>query len=572
VQAAIEARAVTFRRRAGEVMVRDISLTVGRAELVAIIGGSGSGKTTLLDALSGLRPPTSGEVLRNEPRQLGYVPWGDSVSSVLPLVRALRYTAVLRGVYRPGNAVEDVLGLVGLANEASLPVGQLNPGARKRAAIAAELLPGPADLFLDEATTGLDQAEATEVLRLLRRLSDTGVTVLLTTSSPLEAARCDKVAVLATGGHLAFYGTPAAACGYFGADSLEEIYERLAGLGDPAAAWSRRFFYFSRTTSGSTPAPTTPGSPGPAFLVPDLAGPHSAGRPSLPFADDLDPGDWSIPGPRNGSSPAPEHGSDLGSDHGGSDHGGSGGRGGPDAGYGSGLDAEFGRDLGAGAEPDPGAGDGTDRGPDLELDAFPSVAGASRPEWRHGAGSAGSIGPARQLPVLIRRNAEILGCARRQQALVAGTLAAVLLAFCVLLGVGALNGPAAVTLAWAVLGGLVTGLASELPARAAESGVLRRERFAGLSTRAFIAAKAIVLLPVLAAADALILAVPALADRLQAGFGMSYLAVLAASAIGLAAATATIFRWNGHLTRLSLSPPPVQRRPKKTRALRAQRG
>jgi ABC-type multidrug transport system ATPase subunit len=572
VQAAIEARAVTFRRRAGEVMVRDISLTVGRAELVAIIGGSGSGKTTLLDALSGLRPPTSGEVLRNEPRQLGYVPRGDSVSSVLPLVRALRYTAVLRGVYRPGNAVEDVLGLVGLANEASLPVGQLNPGARKRAAIAAELLPGPADLFLDEATTGLDQAQATEVLRLLRRLSDTGVTVLLTTSSPLEAARCDKVAVLATGGHLAFYGTPAAACGYFGADSLEEIYERLAGLGDPAAAWSRRFFYFSRTTSGSTPAPTTPGSPGPAFLVPDLAGPHSAGRPSLPFADDLDPGDWSIPGPRNGSSPAPEHGSDLASDHEGSDHEGSGDWGGPDVGYGSGLDAEFGRDLGTGAEPDPGAGDGTDRGPDLELDAFPSVAGASHPEWRHGARSAGSIGPARQLPVLIRRNAEILGCARRQQAIVAGTLAAVLLAFCVLLGVGALNGPAAVTLAWAVLGGLVTGLASQLPARAAESGVLRRERFAGLSPRAFIAAKAIVLLPVLAAADALILAVPALADRLQAGFGMSYLAVLAASVIGLAAATATLFRWNGHLTPLSLGRPAVQRRPKRTRARRAQRG
>jgi ABC-type multidrug transport system ATPase subunit len=532
VQAAIEARAVTFRRRAGEVMVRDISLTVGRAELVAIIGGSGSGKTTLLDALSGLRPPTSGEVLRNEPRQLGYVPRGDSVSSVLPLARALRYTAALRGVYRPGNAVADALGLVGLANEASLPVGQLNPGARKRAAIAAELLSGPADLFLDEATTGLDQAQATEVLRLLRRLSDTGVTVLLTTSSPLEAARCDKVAVLATGGHLAFYGTPAAACGYFGADSLEEIYERLAGLGDPAAAWSRRFFYFSRTTSGSTPAPTTPRTPGPTFLVPDLAGPHSAGRPSLPSADDLDPGDWSVPGPRNGSPPASEHGSDLGSDYGG----------GPDAGHGSGLDAEFGRNPGTGAEPDPGAADGTDRDPDLVLDEFPAVSGASRPEWRHGARSAVSIGPGRQLPVLIRRNAEILGCARRQQAIVAGTLAAVLLAFCVLLGAGALNGPAAVTLAWAVLGGLVTGLASELPARAAESGVLRRERFAGLSIRAFIAAKAIVLLPVLAAADALILAVPALADRLQAGFGMSYLAVLAASVIGLAAATATLFR------------------------------
>jgi hypothetical protein len=249
----------------------------------------------------------------------------------------------------------------------------------------------------------------------------------------------------------------------------------------------------------------------------------------------------------------------------------------PDAGYESelatgfrrDLDAEYGREAGAEGR-DPDAGDGTGRG--SRQDGLPSVAGVSYPERGPRARSAGSIGPARQLSVLIRRNAEILGCARRQQAIVAGTLAAVLLAFCVLLGVGALNGPAAVTLAWAVLGGLVTGLASELPARAAESGVLRRERFAGLSTWAFIAAKAIVLLPVLAAADALILAVPALADRLQAGFGVSYLAVLAASVIGLAAATVTLFRWNGHLARLSLSRPPVQRRPKKTRALRAQRG
>ena len=312
VQAAIEARAVTHRTRAGEVTMRDMSLTVGQGELVAIIGGSGSGKATLLDALSGLRPPTSGTVLRNGARQIGYVPMEDSNPPLLPLARALRYTAALRGVRSPDNAVADALGLVGLTNEASLPAGALNPGDRKRAGIAAELLPGPAELFLDEPTTGLDPAQATEVLRLLRRLSGTGMTVLLTTSSPLDATRCNKVAVLATGGHLAFYGTPAAARGYFGADSLEEIYERLAGLGDPAAAWSRRFLYFSGTTSGSTPVPTTPRAPGPALLVPDLAGPHSAGRPSLPFADDLDHEDWSDPGPGDGRSPGPWHASTAG--------------------------------------------------------------------------------------------------------------------------------------------------------------------------------------------------------------------------------------------------------------------
>src|ERR1700733_3563881 len=245
----------------------------------------------------GLGPPTSGAILRHVPGdarpaggprsgQIGYVPRGDTVRPVLPLARALRYTVALRGVHATPEAVEYALGMVGLTAEAAVPCGSLDPGDRKRAAIAAELLAGRRQLFLDEPTAGLDPAQTTETGGLPRALSRGGMTVLLTTSSPLDAGRCDKVAVLATGGHLAFFGTPAAARGYFGAGSLEEIYERLAGLGDPAAAWSRRFFHFSRTRAGFTQVPTTPRAPGPAVLVPDAAGPHSAGRPGLVFPGD----------------------------------------------------------------------------------------------------------------------------------------------------------------------------------------------------------------------------------------------------------------------------------------------
>lgn len=495
MQAAIEARSVSYRTRAGEIIVRDMSLTVGHGELVAIIGGIGSGKATLLDAMSGLRQPTSGTVLRHVRRdgrpaagpsspQIGYVPYGDTIYPVLPLARALRYAAALHGVRGAQRAVAEALDRVGLAAEAAAPVGSLNQGERKRAAIAAELLACPAQLFLDEPTAGLDQAQATQVLRLLRRLSDDGTTVVLTTSSPLDAARCDKVAVLATGGHLAFFGTPAAARGYFGADSLDEIYERLAGLGDPSAAWSRRFFYFSGTSSGFAPVPTAPPPPGPALLVPDLAGPHSAGRPSWPFASDLDHdyGDRDhrrAPGLDGESGPASEHGA---SEHGASEHG---------------------RDLDAEHEPASGAG------------------------------------PAAQLRVLVTRNAETLARARRQQAILAGAPAVVLVAFCILLVVGALDGPAAVSLAWAVLGGLATGLAYDLSVRGPESGVFRREGFAGLSVAMLVAAKAAVLLPILAIADVLILVVPAFADRLvETSFGLSYLTVFVASALGFVAANA----------------------------------
>jgi hypothetical protein len=101
---------------------------------------------------------------------------------------------------------------------------------------------------------------------------------------------------------------------------------------------------------------------------------------------------------------------------------------------------------------------------------------------------------------------------------------------------GALNGPTSVPLAWGILGGLVTGLAYSLPGRAREAAVLRRERHTGVSVRAFLAAKATLLVPLLALADLLVLAVPAIANRLQSGFWLSYLEVFAASLIALAAA------------------------------------
>ena len=294
MQAAIEVRAVSHGTRAGETAVRDISLTIGQGELTAITGGSGSGKTTLLDAMSGLRRPVSGTVVRHPAGgpgpagPVGYVPADDCLHPVLPLGRALRYTAALRAVPGGGQAALEALGVAGLTARAAVPCGALGPGERKRAAIAAELMSRPAQLFLEEPTAGLDPAQAAEVLRLLRRLADDGITVVLTTASPLDAARCDKVAVMAAGGHLAFFGTSAAALGYFGADSLEEIYERLAGLGDPAAAWSRRFFDISRTRAVFGPVPTaTPPPPSPALLLPDSAGPHSAGRVTASlFPDD----------------------------------------------------------------------------------------------------------------------------------------------------------------------------------------------------------------------------------------------------------------------------------------------
>ncbi len=132
VQAAIEVRAIGQRARSSEeVTLRDVSLTVGHGELVAIIGGSGSGKTTLLDAMSGLRPPSSGTVTRSIGRPghagwyAGYIPNADTVHPALSLDRALQYTAALRWGEGRGGPAAEALRAVDLAGQAATRAGQL---------------------------------------------------------------------------------------------------------------------------------------------------------------------------------------------------------------------------------------------------------------------------------------------------------------------------------------------------------------------------------------------------------------------------------------------------------------
>jgi ABC-type multidrug transport system ATPase subunit len=241
----IEAIGVCQRVRSGRRTLHDVSLTIERGELVAIVGGSGTGKTTLLDTLAGIRPPAAGAVRYSRPLNFGYVPQDDIIHRDLPLASTLRYAARLRLPKGTSSAeidavVRDVLAALDLTDRAGLRVGSLSGGQRKRASIAVELLTRPRVFFLDEPTSGLDPATAAEFMRLLRRLADGGMTVVLATHNPPDVRHCDKIAFLARDGHLAFFGTPAAACAYFTTNGIDEIYERLASEGDPRE-WAERF-------------------------------------------------------------------------------------------------------------------------------------------------------------------------------------------------------------------------------------------------------------------------------------------------------------------------------------------
>ena len=108
----------------------------------------------------------------------------------------------------------------------------MSGGQRKRASIAVELLTDPHVLFLDEPTSGLDPATSAGLLANLRRLADSGATIVLTTHAVQDLGSCDRVLFLASGGRLAFAGSIADALAYFGVATVEDIYVTLAE-GDP---------------------------------------------------------------------------------------------------------------------------------------------------------------------------------------------------------------------------------------------------------------------------------------------------------------------------------------------------
>ena len=242
------------RRIGGREILHKLSLSVEAGELVAIAGGSGAGKTTLLEILAGLQLPSEGELRHDGVGRrarvsagsaIGYVPQDDIIHLEMPLRRTLRYAALLRlpagtTASEAERIVDETLRDLDLADRADVPVRALSGGQRKRASIAVELLTRPRLFFLDEPTSGLDPSTAADVMRLLRRLSQRGITIVLTTHEPAGIDQCDRVVFLARDGHLAFTGSPTAARRYFGVDSLSEVYERLAGEHTPQV-WAERF-------------------------------------------------------------------------------------------------------------------------------------------------------------------------------------------------------------------------------------------------------------------------------------------------------------------------------------------
>lgn len=229
-------------RNIGKLRILDeVSLTVQPREFVGILGPSGAGKTTLMSCLNGSRPPTAGEVLINGESlsrnyeslksSLGYVPQDDIIHRELTVRDALLFTARLRlpkdtSSRERRSLVDEVIDAIELGHRASARIRTLSGGERKRVNVAVELVTRPSLLLLDEPTSGLDPATEHKLMKLLKKLTEEGRTVLLTTHVMENVDLFDQVVIL-NGGRLAFFGPPAEALKAFSIQRMPELYEAL---------------------------------------------------------------------------------------------------------------------------------------------------------------------------------------------------------------------------------------------------------------------------------------------------------------------------------------------------------
>jgi len=203
--------------------VRNVSFSVQKGEVLSIIGPNGAGKTTVFNLISGFHSPTEGEIRfkgevinRLKPYQRALRGLGRTFQIVKPFPGLSILENVMVGAFARTNSVaqarEDamrILAFVGLEGRAHLLASTLTLAGRKRLEVARALATKPDLILLDEVSAGLNPTEVEEMIGLLRRLADLGVSSVAGVEHVMQVVMTlsDRVVVLNHGEMIA-EGTP----------------------------------------------------------------------------------------------------------------------------------------------------------------------------------------------------------------------------------------------------------------------------------------------------------------------------------------------------------------------------
>lgn len=190
--------------------LKNVDLTIQRGEIFALLGPNGAGKTTLISIICGLVRPTAGTVVvdnhdiqhdyRKARALIGLVPQELTTDAFETVWATVSFSRGLFG--KPSNPahIEKVLRDLSLLDKKDNQLITLSGGMKRRVLIAKALAHEPRILFLDEPTAGVDVSLRKDMWQLVRKLRDTGVTIILTTHYIEEAEEmADRVGVINTG-------------------------------------------------------------------------------------------------------------------------------------------------------------------------------------------------------------------------------------------------------------------------------------------------------------------------------------------------------------------------------------
>ncbi len=193
------------------VAVDDVSFSIGKGEVVGLLGHNGAGKTTIMRMLTGYIEATAGSVVIDGmpvsearlsiQRRLGYLSENAPLYPDMSVVRYLEYVADLRGVARAERpaALRRALERTWLADRALDPVGTLSKGYKQRLGVAQAIVHEPEILILDEPTNGLDPAQIFQMRSLVSDLSRNATIIVSTHILQEVEAVCERVIIMVQG-------------------------------------------------------------------------------------------------------------------------------------------------------------------------------------------------------------------------------------------------------------------------------------------------------------------------------------------------------------------------------------